>query len=203
MSDLEREILEIKALIDELRALDIYFHVFGASSHRYDIGPTLSQAEISEFERKYHIALPEDFRLYLQLVGNGSGRTPPEYPYNGHCYTGGAGPDYGLISLEDMGKSLVSGEFPLNSKLPLPHYGWHDLWTGPDSDDSATIIPGILTLNSQGCSGQTHLVVKGEDHGTIWESREWTEFRPKHLNFSQWMREWAKREIARLKNRQV
>ncbi len=196
MTDLKREFLEIKALIDELRALDIYFRVFGADNHRYDIGPTLSESEISKFEQQHQIKLPEDFRLYLQLVGNGSQHQENPQSQVIDWSNVSVGPDYGLLALREMSKSLVDGSFPFTSKAPLPSCGWH-------SFDDDTNTQGAITLNSQGCSGQTHLIVRGEDYGKVWESVEWTEFRPKHLNFFQWMRQWAEREIARLKNEQV
>ena len=194
MSDLEREILEIKALIERLRSLDNCFLVFGAVNHRYDIGPALSESGIKDFEREHQIVLPEDFRLYLQLVGNGSGRQVRPYPYDVDWANAGAGPHYGLHNLQDMGRSLVSGAFPFSSKMPLPTGGWHSF-----ADDAD--IHGAMVMNSQGCSGQTHLIVNGDDYGRMWESIEWTEFRPLNLTFSQWMRKWAETEIERIVDR--
>lgn len=48
------------------------------------MNPTLSEEEIQSFERKHGITLPIEYRLFLQLVGNG-----------------GYGPYYGLLPLHD------------------------------------------------------------------------------------------------------
>lgn len=192
MSDLEREILEIKALIDELRALDTTLDVFGADNHEYEIGPTLSEAKIVKYEQRHDVVLPEDFRLYLQLVGNGSGRQPRPYPWNVAWVTAGAGPDYGLHSLEDMLKYYENADFPLSSKIAIPDEGFFRLTYRENP-------PGVLEMNSQGCSGITYLVVKGDDQGMIWNSWESVSFKPTTLTFSQWMREWAETEINRIR----
>lgn len=195
MSDLKSEILEIKALIDELRALDTDFRVFGADNHCYEIGPTLSESEISGFEQEYQIIVPEDFRLYLQLVGNGSGRAPRPYPWNDHWVIAGAGPDHGLHRLEDMLKYFRNGDFPLNSNMALPSQGFFTL----RKDQS---LAGVLEMNSQGCSGVTYLVVSGDDRGMIWNAWEGVNFKPTNLTFIQWMRKWVKWEMNYLLGKQ-
>jgi len=94
---LEREIRDLAALMGRLREADTDFRVFGADNHRYQIGPTLSEQQLQEFEAKHKILLPEDYRLYLKLIGNGSGRSLPPEP-NASWMVAGAGPDYGLYS---------------------------------------------------------------------------------------------------------
>ena len=76
---MESEILELKRLIEQLRHEDPGdLRVFGADGHEYRLGPTLSEETLRDFERRHKIALPEDYRLYLKLIGNGrwnAGRT--------------------------------------------------------------------------------------------------------------------------------
>jgi hypothetical protein len=46
------------------------------------MNPCLKEAEISAFEKRYHIELPQDYRLFLMEVGNG-GKGPPYYGLGG------------------------------------------------------------------------------------------------------------------------
>lgn len=67
------------AKLDLLRMEDPSWWVFGAVNHHYRLGNKLTGLEISALEATYKISLPEEYRLFLQMVGNG-----------------GAGPGYGL-----------------------------------------------------------------------------------------------------------
>jgi hypothetical protein len=187
---MKQEILEIKELIDDLRAIDTEFLVFGARSHRYDVGPKLTESEIREFEKKHAIVLPEDYRLYLQLVGDGSGRQPKPYPYNGAYTVAGAGPDYGIYPLsESIFGDRVSEDFPFEESA--------ECIGGPPYSDWSDNIPGALEICTSGCASHTHLIVKGAKYGTIWDGygHDHDHFYPTDLTFSQWMRDWAERKL--------
>ena len=182
---MHRHIMEIKALVDQLRSLDTDFRVFGADSHRYRVGPTLSESTIEDFETKHDINLPPDYRLYLQLVGDGRGLPTPQ----GFCPKGGAGPSYGPYSLLEMHVGhRINQPFPLKSKVELPEESPYNKW----SDD----IPGALEISTRGCASHTHLIVKGPQYGTIWEGWEYKNFAPAHESFSVWMTTWAEEEIS-------
>src|SRR5579884_2697565 len=77
------DVTRLHAKVAELRRQDTQFRVFGASAHHYLLNPCLSERQVQEAETHYGIALPEDYRQFLLLMGNG-----------------GAGPDYGLFPLE-------------------------------------------------------------------------------------------------------
>ena len=77
---MESEILAIKELIERLRTTDTALRVFGADSHRYQIGNTLSEKEILDLLGKptviytgfqnYGKSVPLDnidFTFYYQL----------------------------------------------------------------------------------------------------------------------------------------
>lgn len=182
---MEQEILEIKALIDKLRVTDTDFRIFGADSHRYRIGPKLSELEIRDFELKHGITLPEDYRLYLQLVGNGNGT--PWRERTGAWERGGAGPDYGLYPLaETINGKRVSQPFPYTEECEI-EYDPEDPWEGD--------VPGLIEIAHQGCQGTTHLVVNGEAFGTVWDGADYDYFYPTHLTFSQWMRAWVEKNL--------
>jgi hypothetical protein len=188
---MEHEILEIKALIDKLRATDTEFRIFGADSHRYRIGPKLSELEIRNFEQKHGITLPEDYRLYLQLVGNGNGT--PWRERTGAWVRGGAGPYYGLYPLDEtVNGKRVSQPFLFTEECEI-EYDPEDPW---EAD-----VPGLIEIAHQGCQGTAHLVVNGEASGTVWDGVDYDYFYPTHLTFSQWMRAWAEKNLLVFDNK--
>ncbi len=91
------EVAILSDLLDRLRSVDTNFRIFGSKEHRYHLGPILSDAELSIFESSNRIQLPNDYRQFLSTIGNG-----------------GAGPFYGLASLNTFGRDL-SRPFPFLS----------------------------------------------------------------------------------------
>src|SRR5262245_52278412 len=163
------DIVELGEMLRRLRAADTGFRVFGSDQHRYRPGPTLSEGELAAFESANRVRLPEDYRRFLAVVGNG-----------------GAGPLYGLESLSTFGRAL-SRPFPLPAAA-------HTLTDGeldrlPDRDE----YPGILEFCHQGCAIYSYLVVNGPTYGTIWDGRE--DFYPTGLAFGVWYRRWLERAL--------
>jgi hypothetical protein len=76
---------ELRALLNKAKAVDKYCYQFGAKSHQYQWNPPASVEEVEEFEQKIGVRLPEEYRDFLLLAGNG-----------------GAGPYYGLFSLQKI-----------------------------------------------------------------------------------------------------
>lgn len=76
---------KLKGFIRQAAKADKDFQVFGAQKHQYRLNPVVSPAQIKAFEQKYHVQLPEEYVFFLTHVGNG-----------------GAGPYYGLYSLEQL-----------------------------------------------------------------------------------------------------
>ena len=56
---------------------------FGVKKHRYELQPPIEESRLVKLERKYGISLPEEYRHFVLEIGNG-----------------GAGPSYGLYSIE-------------------------------------------------------------------------------------------------------
>ncbi len=44
---------------------------FGADTHRYEVTPTLAEAEIRAFEESHGVDLPMEYRSFVAEVGNG------------------------------------------------------------------------------------------------------------------------------------
>lgn len=180
------EIAEIGTLLHRLKAIDVRHRVFGSDSHQYRLGPILSERELRAFECRHGITLPEDYRCFLRLVGNG-----------------GAGPFYGMESLDSCWRDL-SRPFPVEKAMrqrweeeELSDEELDKLDEDPERDD----FPGILQFCSQGCAIWSYLVVNGPTFGKVWSGRE--VFCPSDLSFSQWYRRWVERALRALENEKL
>lgn len=92
--------------LDFLRRADPGFTRFGSAKHRYLLNQPLTQSEVTAFEARYGLSLPEDYRSFLLEVGDG-----------------GAGPFYGIFLLDrsrpsardDLLPGFLAGDFPTRS----------------------------------------------------------------------------------------
>jgi hypothetical protein len=155
--------------------------VFGAASHQYKLNPPLPVAVIEAFEKRYGVALPDDYRSFLTEIGNG-----------------GAGPSYGLLPFgkdEDdrdwEGGGLVgdpSEPFPHTTAWNLPKSFWDGepnpspdmppeeedrLWEAWDRELEAhywnpAIMNGAIPICDRGCALRQWLVINGDQKGFIW-----------------------------------
>lgn len=155
----------IRARLAELARLDPNFEIFGANSHRYQLAPPLSPADVASFEWRHGVRLPEDYRAFLLEVGSG-----------------GAGPYYGLYPLGGENE----GEAPTHPELlaaPFPHrraFACEGLDVEEDAEDEARLeahdrevfdnkwIAGTLTLCHEGCGMFDLLIVSGQARGSVW-----------------------------------
>lgn len=133
------KIAELQDLLRRLSERDRDFRTFGSDHHRYEVGPVLTEEELSCFEANHGIFLPADYRCFLSTVGNG-----------------GAGPFYGMAPLDAFGRNL-SKPFPLTEAADdLP-------------DATIDELGGILEFCEQGCGTYSYLVVCGPAYGTVWD----------------------------------
>lgn len=161
---LEEQIIRIKSKIKELRNKDSLLQVFGNERHRYKINSVLEDKEIVNFEKKHHIKLPEDYRLFISKIGNGL-----------------VGSYYGLTPLiEAIYADLdrLDDNFLINLSLPFPHKtAWNiDFKDVPEErlgelekeyfDNKQ--INGLLRVCNYGCGVFISLVVNGDEYGNIW-----------------------------------
>ena len=77
--------VELLRLASLARELDHECRLSGSDKHRYCFAPVKPLSEIRHFEARHHIKLPTEYVQFLTQVGNG-----------------GAGPDNGLYSLEEL-----------------------------------------------------------------------------------------------------
>ena len=76
---------ELRQLLEKARTADAELKQFGAKDHQYQWNPPTALAEVEAFERDLGVTLPEGYRDFLLQAGDG-----------------GAGPFYGLFSLEQV-----------------------------------------------------------------------------------------------------
>ncbi|MSU78001.1 MAG: SMI1/KNR4 family protein [Gemmataceae bacterium] len=167
--------LELKYLVELLAKRDIGFRVFGSGGqygHNYRLLPTLHYTELIAFERKHGIQLPDDYRQYLTHVANG-----------------GAGPSYGITSLEYAAReSTLDLPFPWTERTELATNSDFELWDKH---------PGFLELCHLGCGYYYLLIVNGMTKGMIWHDilAATNEIIPLGKPSHQWYREWVDEKL--------
>jgi SMI1 / KNR4 family (SUKH-1) len=121
-------------------------------------GPPLAEAEIRAFERRHGIELPEGFRRFLQVVGNG-GDGPPTYGLTRL----GEVPDRLHPDFERDWRELphIAEPFPLTE-------AWG--WEGEEYDEARRDAArhGSLNLGHDGCGMYWLLIVTGRERGQVW-----------------------------------
>ncbi len=133
---------------------DSDFSRFGADSHKYQLKPPASEERIAAFETHFDISLPEGYRNFLLWMGNG-----------------GAGPFYGLSSLET------------SEPCQLCDYS------------SGAVLP----LGTQGCTLMTGLILDGADRGRVIyydEDQCGTPTVMREPDFLTWYERWTREVIA-------
>ncbi len=173
------EILERLAF---LRHTDSEFTRFGSAAHRYRLNPPLAESEVTAFETRHDVTLPEDYRSFIREVGDG-----------------GAGPFYGIFRLdrsdpaderhEDLMPGFLAGAFPHTQS-------WNEFGDRtPAAEDEyfdQAHIRGSLNLSHQGCGYMVRLVLNGPQRGTLWEDGRCSDLgvTPFAAGFADWYLRW-------------
>ena len=156
----------VKQSLAKLKALDKNYSAFGSSSHKYLLNPTLEESEVSAFESKHAIKLPEDYRRFLTEIGNGR-----------------AGPYYGLETLEDS--LFIDLDYKRESRRlnPSKPFLFTEKWNMEFEGDSSneqefqafeaeyfkdSWVNGLLRICNFGCGISLNLVVNGLEYSNIW-----------------------------------
>lgn len=172
----------IKSKLKHLKECDKNKILFGAEDHNYELGLPLEEEEIVQFEQEFGIEIPKEYRAFLKNIGDG-----------------GAGPGYGLYSLEqikselnNMSKNYLSKEFPLKKE-----------WNKDISDDNKTYDfyrQGTITLSHLGCGYYHFFVLNGSERGSIWHDGRAGDFgiSPLRVKFIQWYKDWIDYSIKRI-----
>lgn len=128
---------------------------FGAEAHKFRLNSPLDEHKVLRFEEEHQIRLPEDYRHFLVLAGNG-----------------GAGPYYGLYKLDQWKDFIewVCDEVPANIlSLPCPLHS--DMVRDNDwqsrLEECVSPYQGIIALGTQGCTYEMGLIVTGKCAGRV------------------------------------
>jgi hypothetical protein len=115
---------------------------FGARHHRYRWGAPLGAARVAAIEAELGHALPDDYRAFVELVGDG-----------------GAGPAYGLMPLDHpVQRAIGRGEPPpLRPGLP-----------DDDIPVGRALYRGVVGLAHLGCGYVALLPLAGPARGQVW-----------------------------------
>ncbi|MEK8129006.1 SMI1/KNR4 family protein [Paenibacillus filicis] len=179
----------IKNKLEKAKRKDTALQVFGASSHQYRVNEKLTAKELADWQAKHQVTLPEPYALFLTKVGNG-----------------GAGPYYGIYSIEKAASYTDSQTLSANTVL---HPGmtieeWNHLIEPmirdediSDEEYEATrnkVLGGMLCMGTQGCEYDMYLVLEGKHKGKIVYT---SDFHPDHPfffvyeeNFLDWYERW-------------
>ena len=185
---------ELRDLLEKARAVDKYCQQFGAKSHQYQWNPPASVEEVEDFEQKIGVRLPEEYRNFLLLASNG-----------------GAGPYYGLFSLQQILYWLEDDMDPkkepvLYPGIEIPQEDDEEEWDPMlDEDDQENDpeperenwLQGCIPIGSQGDSYFMYLLLSGPNEGRVVyaESELTYVFFPREQGFLAWYQRWL-REIS-------
>lgn len=203
----------VRNAIEALMQSDSTFELFGASSHRYQLNPRLSGVEVTEFENRHSIRLPETYRDFVLNVGDG-----------------GAGPYYGVFRLGKMDDGYGESEWKEGDFVGVLRDCWphHRAWNLPEealtipdglSGEAAdmamdeidkrywdgSLVAGALPICHHGCALRDWLVITGPEAGQVWHDarvdhgglRPYESADGKRLTFAEWYLDWLDAALRR------
>lgn len=168
-------IKELKDQLEQAKAADPEMKQFGAEKHEYEWNPPAAPEAVESFERKMGISLPKEYRDFLLKAGNG-----------------GAGPFYGLYSLEQVQAWLDWEIEP--EKVPIL---CSETAADKINTENENWKRGCIPIGSEGDTYFTCLMVTGPNRGRVvymdYEG-SWAAF-PREPNFLCWYQRWL-REVC-------
>lgn len=194
-------LIEISNKLSTLKKLDRNREVFGASSHMYK-NAKVSLVELESFENANDIKLTQEFRDFLLHIGTG------------------AGPDYGIYSLNQMKKEYNEWVFCIdeNSKLSnqcqLTNADAFELIQSKQNDPNGFYhkrlksANGILPIQTEGCTYYCYIILNGEQSGKIWAADS-NEFQTlpagliAEFSFFDWYENWLDKSISKVNNNRI
>jgi len=172
----------VKAIAKKLRtAAKGNFTPFGVEDHHFRLQPPLGKRDLAAIEKQYQIEFPTEYRAFVTTVANG-----------------GAGPAYGLFSLQE---SLTTKTGALPHDLLATQFPYTEAY---NPDDSTAEIPfqhqaaGMLPLCHEGCGYMHILIVTGPARGQMWMDGRVSDqgFAPLDASFLDWYERWLDSVLA-------
>jgi len=179
----------ILKLLEQAKAKDSDLERFGADSHKYKLSAPASEEMIQTFEEQQGIRLPEEYRNFLMLVGNGS-----------------AGPFYGLYGLKALKEELRDSYIYCVQSEPVIYPKMSDEdWDkvadpeGRRKGEEVNPYVGVLPIGSQGCTLMTGLMLSGPYRGqVVYYDEDYCgkPFFVREKGFLNWYERWLREVIA-------
>lgn len=183
----------IRAKLKKMRHADWQHKKFGSKKHKYQVNPVISEKDISEFESRYSISLPDDYRWFLSSVGNG-----------------GAGPEYGLEPIEhgiysDLHYGAEEGFIDPSKPFSLTEEWNMKIETSLNPKEQSQFeeeyfsdrwVDGLLRICDRGCGMSINLVVNGPEYGNLWVDDRSSDNgiyplrKSTNTTFGNWYNEW-------------
>lgn len=168
-------IYKLQQQLEQAKNADPELKRFGAKRHQYRLNPPATEEAIVRFEEKIGVSLPTEYRNFLIQAGNG-----------------GAGPYYGLFSLEEVEHWLTWEVEP--DKLPLLYPERSGETFELEGEEA---FRGCIPIQSEGDTYFTYLLVTGPNRGRVlyidYEG-SWIFF-PRETSFLSWYQRWL-REVC-------
>jgi len=176
------------------------FQPFGAEDHGFRLRSLLTERQVAAFEARHAIELPLEYRSFITRVADG-----------------GAGPAYGMYSLEEALTNPWRGPVPDDFlSTPFPHADaynpyqhsevesfWQRVESGEVSETEAERrdlyqTAGTLVLCYEGCGYLHFLVVTGPARGQMWLDGRCSDqgFFPLGVGFLDWYERWLDSTLA-------
>jgi hypothetical protein len=195
----DEQLQRIKDKLVAARTADKDLRVFEADTHKYLMNVPATEEEVSAFEKKHSIQLPDCFRAFLLVIGNGG---------PGHRGSG-AGPGCGIYPL---GYGVAEENFLQNNCLLDPEMTtdqWELLTEFEHGDtnisdeqyrqEAGKLFGGVLPLGTQGCTYIHALVLNGPHKGRVvnldYNYMMLPIFTPNTTNFLDYYEQWLDRVI--------
>ena len=148
MSTIDTRITEILAKLARVKRG--FYRSFGSEAHGFRLNRPLAEEPVAAFELQHAVTLPQDYRRFLTVAGNG-----------------GAGPFYGILPLERWDTAMAVPGTLSRPSLLRPGMRADLRWEEALGCDEEELFDGVLSLNHHGCTYYGLLIVSGEYRGRV------------------------------------
>jgi hypothetical protein len=69
--EVTNQLSRLREKLQRLRTFDVSPEQFGAISHKYQLGGSLAEVKLQNYEQQYGVEFPYEYRRFLMEVGHG------------------------------------------------------------------------------------------------------------------------------------
>ncbi|BBM87035.1 SMI1/KNR4 family protein [Candidatus Uabimicrobium amorphum] len=165
--------LYLKKYLEALHKLDEAFFLPGADIHKYSLNETISEEKLHDSEQKYTV-LPHHHRSFLLEIGNG-----------------GAGPGYGVYTLEKSLHSARNNDWHPNKPNRLTLDSYFIFGDFSTQEELKWMFDGCLPIADSDCGSVFLIILSGKKAQQVWKyNHSKGELRKDSDNFLIWYEKW-------------